>query len=108
MFAKVTLQGEMGSFAKAHGLDEEKEMVVELDALEALYPGDLRRILVEYITRYYDVTLAERESKRQQAIKKRLTGIQDSIYDSHLAQLDPLEEEYQQKMQEIEEWIDVY
>ena len=61
----------MGSFAKAHGLDEEKEMVVELDALEALYPGELRRILVEYITRYYDVTLAER--------KQATTGYQKAI-----------------------------
>ena len=46
------------------------EGATELDALEALHPGELRRILVREIERYYDTSLAD-EIARRDAIRTR-------------------------------------
>jgi len=49
----------------AHG-----EGAVELDALEALYPGELARIASEALARYYDPTLEDRAAEQLQALRR--------------------------------------
>jgi hypothetical protein len=47
------------------------EGATELDALEALHPGELRRILVSEIERYYDTTLNDRIAESRQRRRRR-------------------------------------
>ena len=51
------------SFEHQHGTG-----AIELDALEALYPGELRRILSGYIEQYYDTTLSDRVMEARSAL----------------------------------------
>lgn len=56
------------------------EGAIELDALEALYPGELHNILASELDRYYDHTLPKRlETFYQEQVAKHLE-IQDSVY----------------------------
>jgi hypothetical protein len=66
------------------------EGATELDALEALRPGELRRILVEEIERYYDHDLAD----AVEAAADDFTNQQDAVREAVL-------EEYQDEMDAI-------
>jgi hypothetical protein len=56
------------NFEKAYG-----EGAVELDALEALYPGELGRIVGEHLARYRDPEIG----RKVERTRKRLNGIAD-------------------------------
>lgn len=77
-------------FEARHG-----EGAVELDALEALYPGQLREILSSYMEVYYDVTLDERVSEQKRALQDYLSAQHGAILDRYGAELGDLRSEYE-------------
>jgi hypothetical protein len=56
------------------------EGAVELDALEALYPGELERILSQAMDSYFDKGLDERVRGARRGITSELSAIRDEVY----------------------------
>jgi hypothetical protein len=81
----------------AHGKDrfEERfgEGATELDALEALRPGRLRRILVEAIERYYDDDLDDRVEQVVDEVRNDLANIHDEVIGRHQDEIDAIRAE---------------
>lgn len=71
---------------------------VELDALEALYPGELRRVLVNYIERYYDTDLEAKTRVAREQLEQDYTQIQRDVLAQYRDQIDDLHI----KLEEIE------
>jgi hypothetical protein len=69
------------------------EGAVELDALEAIYPGELRSILEDELSRYYDYTLDRRVSEAEEQAKQELEDARDAVYEHHREELDEIEQE---------------
>jgi hypothetical protein len=67
------------------------EGATELDALEALHPGELERILIKEIERYYDTTLADEVDDRADDIQSELDEITASVHEAHAEDLAKLE-----------------
>jgi Txe/YoeB family toxin of Txe-Axe toxin-antitoxin module/Mg2+ and Co2+ transporter CorA len=88
-------------FEEKHG----ENGAVELDALEALHPGELRKIMKEAILTYYDTDLWEEVRTRQQEIKERLEEEQEEVYAVHQQEIDEQRDAYQEIMKEFEEKI---
>jgi hypothetical protein len=65
----------------------------ELDALEALHPGELRRILVGHVHRYYDVGLDDNVAQAVSEAKSILRQTQADITSRHAEELKALEKE---------------
>jgi hypothetical protein len=65
----------------------------ELDALEALHPGELRRILVEHIERYYDVDLDDNVDQAASDAEDDLLQVESDVRDRYADQIKDLEEE---------------
>jgi hypothetical protein len=65
-----------------------------LDALEALHPGELRRILSGYIESYYDPTLDRRLWEARDQLETDLNQTRRSVLDRHQAEIDTLRAEY--------------
>jgi hypothetical protein len=63
-----------GGFEDRYG-----EGAVELDALEALYPGELQRVLEGCIEYYYDTTLAARTQDMQARLERDLALIWQQV-----------------------------
>jgi len=59
------------------------EGATELDALEALRPGELRRLLVEEIERYRDDTLDERIADVAAAVQSDLNDVNNAVGKRH-------------------------
>jgi hypothetical protein len=55
------------------------EGATELDALEALHPGELRRILVREIERYHDGDLADRIAEVEADAESEIDAINDEV-----------------------------
>lgn len=53
---------------------------VELDALEALHPGELRKIVEEAVLRYIDPDLRERQEAAAEEIESDLREIEERVY----------------------------
>jgi hypothetical protein len=68
----------------------------ELDALEALHPGELGRIVEEAILRFYDDTLANRTRAVAGPIQIRLNEVTEAAQDRHREHIDRLGEEFEQ------------
>jgi hypothetical protein len=66
----------------------------ELDALEALHPGELRRILVKEIERYHDPELAGKVARISEQVETTLKETTQQIHDQHRPELDALEAEW--------------
>src|SRR3989442_7381773 len=60
------------------------EGAVELDALEALYPGELQAVLSQYIACYYDTTLEERVAAVQRGLKQELEPILEQMISRYM------------------------
>lgn len=75
---------------------------VELDALEALYPGELARIVRKAILQYYDLTLAERAREQRNKLIDALDEEQGAVRDDYAGQLDELLAEYAELWNEFE------
>lgn len=80
-------------FEQRFGNGNGENVAVELDALEALYPGELARILRREMERYYDSDLWRRVEEEEERIKQELEEARDTIYDLHREELDELEQE---------------
>ena len=76
----------------------------ELDALEALHPGELRQILTSHVSRYYDTALSERVSETRRHIRAELSTIRNEVIARHADNVDALKEEYERIGEMIEGW----
>jgi hypothetical protein len=72
------------------------EGAVELDALEALYPGELEAVLSQYIECYYDTSLDERVERVEGQVQDRLVSIREQVLAPFQADVQALYEEYTQ------------
>jgi hypothetical protein len=77
------------SFEERYG-----EGAVELDALEALRPGELRRILIEAIAPYQDPDFDDRMAEAAGDLDARLEEIAADVVAEHQQELDELGDEY--------------
>lgn len=80
----------------------------ELDALEALHPGELRRLLVREIERYYDPSLERRLVAYEMQTRQRCNAVQETIYEIHASALSDLEEKRNTAISQIEAIIEQY
>lgn len=78
----------------------------ELDALEALYPGELHRILEEHILRFYDDDLAKRTEEAEGEIDAYLQDTADDIIGDRAAELEELEDQYDALKSEFENSVE--
>jgi predicted nucleic acid-binding Zn ribbon protein len=82
------------------------EGATELDALEALRPGLLRRLLIKEIDRYWDHGHDDAIGATCRDIKGRLDEITADIRAEHQHQIDALEAEFQEITSAYRAWVD--
>ncbi|MFL5625207.1 MAG: hypothetical protein ACJ788_06370 [Ktedonobacteraceae bacterium] len=70
------------------------EGAVELDALEALYPGELEAVLSQYIECYYDASLDERVEEVERRLQEQLASLREQVLDPYQPDIEALREEY--------------
>jgi hypothetical protein len=76
-------------FEERHGAG-----ATELDALEALHPGELARIVGDAMARYYDSGLDGRVSGAAGSVCERLGEIQDDVLSHYNEQITALQKEH--------------
>ena len=76
----------------------------ELDALEALHPGEMARLLEAEIDRYLDPTLDERVSEARWNLHHRLREIAETVTEPHQDEIDQLTAEYEDIIGELGAW----
>jgi hypothetical protein len=81
------------------------EGATELDALEALYPGELGRILVAEIERYYDDTLQERIDDTESGVDAELEEINAEVRAEHEAKISALRDKHARLVEQFREEI---
>ena len=81
------------------------EGATELDALEALHPGELKRILTDAISLYIDDTLDERVDEVRELEESNLNDIRSEIIESHSKELDEIRADHLGIKREFEERI---
>jgi len=69
------------------------EGATELDALEAIHPGELHRIIQREILRYFDDTLDRRLSRVTRTVTADLDAINREVRERHAPEIAALEEE---------------
>jgi hypothetical protein len=67
---------------------------VELDALEALHPGELAEIVREAILQWYDPTLDSRAWRQRRALTTALSEQRDTVLAGYWDEIDTLTQEY--------------
>jgi hypothetical protein len=77
------------------------EGATELDALEALHPGELRRLLEIEIARYYDADLDNRVAEEGDSFDDELRHIRRQVLERHEAKLAAVREDYEQLVRRI-------
>ena len=70
------------------------EGATELDALEALHPGELARILEREILRYYDDTLGDQIEDIGNDVQRDLDRINDEVHEQHADAIKELKAEH--------------
>lgn len=85
------------NFEAIHG-----EGQVELDALEALYPGQLARIVTAAILQYYDPTLDKRAREAKSNLTEALAEQRQDVLDLYEDELAALRAEYDDLLGEFE------
>lgn len=76
----------------------------ELDALEALYPGEMAKLLKAEIDRYLDPTLTERVAEVRWRLASQLRLIQEKAVEPHQEEIDELESAYDDIVSDLESW----
>jgi hypothetical protein len=66
----------------------------ELDALEALHPGELHRIVAHAILKYIDANLKDRQEAEADAIEEDLRGIEARVYRAFDDEISGVKERY--------------
>ena len=79
------------AFEKRHG-----EGAVELDALEALVPGELERIVRAALSTYHDSELDERVAAQREEMEQILAGLQETVLQLHSDKLAEVRAELEQ------------
>src|SRR5947209_17167611 len=69
---------------------------VELDALEALHPGQLQAVVGGYMDSYYDVTLDERVQQVRTQLEGDLSQVWQQVVAGYAEDIDSLRREYAQ------------
>jgi hypothetical protein len=67
----------------------------ELDALEALHPGELGRILEREIQRYYDDDLKDRTAETAEEFESELSDIREAAIEPYSDEIEELQEQYE-------------
>jgi hypothetical protein len=78
------------------------EGAVELDALEALYPGELAQVLSYYLDHYYDGTLDERVEQQREALRAQLGVIWQQVMGNYQPEVAALRAEYEQIRMDVQ------
>ena len=84
-------------FEERHG-----EGAVELDALEALYPGELGVLLSQAIEQYYDTTLADRVKEERAVLEQELGQIWQGVTSRYTPSVTQLQQEYAEIKDDID------
>ena len=76
----------------------------ELDALEALRPGEMARLLEAEIDRHLDPTLEERVSEVRWNLNHQLREIAETVTEPHQDEIDQLTSDYEDIVARLEAW----
>ncbi len=76
----------------------------ELDALEALYPGEMATLLTSEIDRYLDPTLRERTAEAKWEFDRQLSEIVKGITEPHQEEIDQIIGDHEDVVAEFEAW----
>lgn len=92
---RTPIKGDSESAAgrKLHFEERFGEGATELDALEALHPGELEQILLREIERYYDDTLDDRIAEVGGEVEADLDRINDEVHERHAEAIAEVEAE---------------
>lgn len=69
---------------------------VELDALEALYPGELQQVLSAYMNQYYDYALDERVGAVARQLEDDLEALRQQVIARYAGDIQAVQAEYAQ------------
>jgi gas vesicle protein len=78
------------------------EGATELDALEALHPGELRKIVEREIERYHDADLDDRIEQTVAEVRGEIRELQANIEDEHRDEIEELEADWEEISDEAE------
>ncbi|HVU00073.1 MAG TPA: hypothetical protein VHE33_21420 [Acidobacteriaceae bacterium] len=90
-------------FEARHG-----EGAVELDALEALYPGCLASILRAHMDAYYDHTLEDRVRQVEEQLRADLAEREDGVLGAYEPDIEALKQEHEVLKQQYAEQMEGY
>jgi hypothetical protein len=76
----------------------------ELDALEALHPGEMKRIVDEEISRYIDPTLLLRSREVEWAVRDQLREIKEVVLDDYDGDVERLRQEHDGIVDQLSEF----
>ncbi|MBF0507828.1 MAG: hypothetical protein HQK57_02755 [Deltaproteobacteria bacterium] len=82
------------------------EGATELDALEALYPGELRKIILAAVNRYRDPSLNDSVRAQVRDVRERLNEIEERVIGQYQEEISQLKNEYSQIKDEFSERMD--
>jgi len=85
-----------GTFEDVHGAG-----AVELDALEALYPGELQKIVTEALDEYHDRDAEAEMRQAEQRLRRAIRSKTQEILEPYRAQLEALQEPLRQLERDI-------
>lgn len=85
-------------FEDAYG----NEGAVELDALEALYPGELAKIVTNEILRYYDADLLQNAQDTENELQEHLHNVSGRIQTEYSDELHKIDADYKDFMGDFE------
>jgi hypothetical protein len=78
------------------------EGATELDALEALHPGTLEKIVCEWVDRYYDHSLEARVQDAKQDLESGLDDAHQAVIEEHRKEIDRLRKAHLALRQEFD------
>ena len=99
---KQPYQTRIDKFEKHHG-----EGGTELDALEAIRPGELKNIVTAAIENYRDENVVPRHKKINEAYLRRLNRIETEVLSEFSHRFDPLYQEYSDMIRRFQDEFDV-
>lgn len=91
------------NFEAAHGRGQ-----VELDALEALHPGELESIVRENVLYYYDTSLTSRANRVKRDLESHLGDVRQAVTDEMQDELLQIEMGYSALLEQYEETREEY
>ncbi len=68
---------------------------VELDALEALHPGELAQIVTTHIEQYYDSSITSRTQQARRNLKSELDSQRETVLEMFQSEISEIESDYE-------------